>query len=82
MKKFIFVFLFLISIGGFSQPKQKISESDYSNNRIEMADTMRQDGKIYVVVAILATVMIGILIYAAKLDMDISRLEKEIKEKQ
>ena len=48
---------------------------------VDMADTMRSSGKIYVVVAVAAIVMIGILIYLALLDRKISAMEKKIKNK-
>ncbi|MBK6522758.1 MAG: CcmD family protein [Sphingobacteriaceae bacterium] len=47
---------------------------------VEMADSFRADGKIYVVITVLAivfTCIIGILIF---LERKLSRLEKEIKE--
>lgn len=43
---------------------------------VEMADTFRRDGKIYVVVAVLLTILAGIIIYLVRLDRKISRLEK------
>lgn len=43
----------------------------------EMADTMRSDGKIYVVVLVLATIFAGIFAYLIYLDRKISKLEKE-----
>ncbi|HEX8348389.1 MAG TPA: hypothetical protein VF598_00375 [Hymenobacter sp.] len=46
----------------------------------EMADVLRQNGKIYVVVAVIAVVLTGLLIYLISLDRKIGRLEKEIKE--
>jgi len=52
-----------------------------AQDAVEMADTMRSSGKIYVVVAVAAIVMIGILIYLALLDRKISSMEKKIKEK-
>jgi CcmD family protein len=45
-----------------------------------MADVLRQNGKIYVVVAVIAVVLTGLLIYLISLDRKIGRLEKEIKE--
>ena len=39
-------------------------------------------GKIFVVVAVLAVILIGIIIYLFILDRKISRLEKEMDEKQ
>jgi CcmD family protein len=44
---------------------------------VEMADRLRADGKIYVVVAVLLTIFIGILAYVIRLDRKISRLEKK-----
>ncbi len=49
-----------------------------TNESIEMADVMRSNGKIYVVVAIIAIIMIGFVLYLTLLDKKISRLEKEV----
>ena len=46
---------------------------------IEMADQLRADGKIYVVVAVLTVMLIGIFIFLFLLDRKMSRLEKELK---
>jgi len=43
----------------------------------EMADTFRSNGKIYVVVAVMLTILAGIIIYLIRLDRKISRLEKK-----
>jgi hypothetical protein len=48
---------------------------------IEMADALRSDGKIYVVVAVLSLVLAGILFYVIRTDRKISRLEKEMGDK-
>jgi hypothetical protein len=47
-----------------------------------MADTFRQEGKIYVVIAVIGIVfasLIGILVY---LERRISKIEKELNEKE
>ena len=44
---------------------------------IDMADTFRSEGKIYVVVTILSIVFAGIVMYLIRLDRKLSRLEKE-----
>lgn len=44
-----------------------------------MADEMRSNGKIYVVVAVLVTIFIGIVLYLVRLDRKLMRLEKETK---
>ncbi len=46
---------------------------------VDMADTMRKEGKIYVVVAVILTIFAGIIFYLVRLDRKISRLEKEEK---
>jgi CcmD family protein len=52
-----------------------------AQDAVDMADVMRSNGKIYVVVAVAAIVMIGILVYLAVLDRKISAMEKKVKEK-
>jgi CcmD family protein len=43
---------------------------------VEMADRLRADGKIYVVIVVLVTIFLGIVAYVIRLDRKISRLEK------
>ena len=42
----------------------------------EMADVMRSNGKIYVVVAVCLTILIGLFLYVMMLDRKIRRIEK------
>ena len=49
-----------------------------NGNTVEMADTMRSNGRIYVVVAVVLTIFAGIIIYLVRLDRRISKLEKNI----
>lgn len=44
----------------------------------EMADTLRQSGKIYVVVAVIVVVLTGLFFYLISLDRKLARLEKAI----
>ena len=44
---------------------------------VAMADVMRSNGKIYVVVAICLTILIGLFLYVWNVDRKISKLEKE-----
>ena len=46
---------------------------------VEMADTMRSNGKIYVVVGVIAIIFVGLLVYMVMLDRRLSKLEKEEK---
>jgi len=66
MAKYILTTLFLILIN-----------STILSAQTEMADTMRSNGKIYVVVTVLATIFAGIFAYLVILDRKISKLEKE-----
>ncbi len=43
----------------------------------EVADLMRSNGKIYIVVAVCLTILIGLFFYAWTIDRKISRMEKE-----
>lgn len=45
---------------------------------VEMADVMRSNGKIYVVVAIILIVLIGLFVYLFALDKKISRFERKL----
>ena len=45
---------------------------------VEMADAMRENGRIYVVVAVVITIFIGLIIYLVRLDKKITNLEKTI----
>jgi uncharacterized integral membrane protein len=47
------------------------------DEKVEMADTFRSNGKIYVVVAVILTIFAGIIFYLIRLDRKISKLEKE-----
>ncbi len=45
----------------------------------DMADLMRSNGKIYVVVFVIITIFVGIIAYLIRLDNRIRRMEKEFK---
>jgi uncharacterized membrane protein YidH (DUF202 family) len=66
----IFFLLLFTSITSLAQ--------DFNNGeKAEMADSMRSNGKIYVVVAVLLVILAGLIFYLVSLDRKISRLEKE-----
>jgi hypothetical protein len=70
MKKWILIFIGnLFSLSVFSQ--SAASES------IEMADTMRTSGKIYVVVLVILVILAGLILYLIRLDRKIGKLEAE-----
>jgi len=45
----------------------------------EMADVMRSNGKIYVVVAVIISIFIGIIFYLVRLERKMDRLERELR---
>jgi CcmD family protein len=53
--------------------------NDLFAQQVEMADTMRSDGKIYVIVGIILIVLVGLIGYLLLLDRKITKLERELK---
>jgi len=53
-----------------------------SAQEVEMADTMRSEGKIYVVVAIILVVLTGLILYLFLMDRKLTKMEKQFNEKQ
>jgi len=72
MKTKLLIFLFL-TIGSNIAAQTSSIESE------TMADLMRSNGKIYVVVAVVATILIGLIAYMIRVEKKISTLEKEQK---
>jgi CcmD family protein len=48
----------------------------------EMADVMRSEGKIYVVVAIVSVILLGLVGYLVFIERKVSNLEKRLPEKK
>jgi CcmD family protein len=61
---------------------QTIMAQQPVSSGVEMADRLRADGKIWVVVAVISAVFIGIIAYLVRLDRQVGKLEKEVKEKK
>jgi len=53
-----------------------------NNKTIEMADILKQSGKIYVVIAVLSVIFIALSIYLFIQDKKLQELEKKIKDKE
>ncbi|WHZ07577.1 MAG: hypothetical protein OJF59_001330 [Cytophagales bacterium] len=49
---------------------------------VQMADTLRSEGKIYVLVAIIVVILVGLITFLFFTDRKISRLEKQINQKK
>ncbi len=71
MKKLLFTFALLLSASLISFAQD--------NNGVEMATDLRSSGKIYVVVAVLVTIFIGLAFYLFSIDSRLKKIEKEHK---
>jgi hypothetical protein len=71
MKAFFITLLFSM-ITAFAATAQLAENRD-----VEMADQMRAEGKIYVVVAVVLIIFVGMILYLISLDKKISKIEKE-----
>ena len=66
MKKIINVLIaLLLAVPGYSQ-------------QVEMADKMRSEGKIYVLVWIILTILAGLVVYLITIDRKATRLERKL----
>ena len=59
-----------------------ISLTSQAQQEVEMADGMRAEGKIYVVVAIILIVLAGLIVYLAMLDKKVKKLENLLAKRQ
>ena len=67
MKKFLLLSLLLsVSISIFAQ----------DSNGVDMATELRSSGKIYVVVAVLAVIFLGLAFYLFSMDNRLKKIEK------
>ncbi|GMQ26405.1 hypothetical protein Aoki45_30870 [Algoriphagus sp. oki45] len=78
MKKLFVLILLMFSLNLSAQDKIEVTEADYSNSTVEMADQMRADGKIYVLVGIILIIFAGMVVYIINTDRKISKLEKNL----
>lgn len=65
--------LFLLSLLSFFT----IQSQAQSTNMVEMADVLRSSGKIYVVVAVMSIVFMGIVFYLFSIDQRLKKIEKD-----
>lgn len=65
-------FVLMLSVFVYAQDSLK-------NEKPQMADSFRSSGKIYVVVAVLVIILIGLFLYLVNTDKKITRIEKKIK---
>jgi hypothetical protein len=79
MRKALFTALFIFTLGfGMGQDKYEITSDDYGNAEVQMADTFRKEGKIYVVVGVTLLILAGLFAFTVSTDRKISRLERMV----
>ncbi len=66
------VLLFLVMIGLVTNAQETMAEPT-------MADNFRAEGKIYVVIAVMATVFLCVLIYLMAIERRLKKLENDLK---
>ena len=76
MKKILILMMVLYCLNGMAQQNYQSPEE----TKVEMADKLRSNGKIYVVVAVMSTVLIGVISYLVILDRRIDNLEQNSEE--
>ena len=69
LKKILFAALLLIV--------SVIVKAQDGEKKVEMADLMRSNGRIYVVVAVMLTILIGLVLYVVRIDRKITKLERD-----
>lgn len=85
MLKYIFSLLLLLASAPTVTRAQATTETTVSATTeaaasdVEMAGALRRDGKIYVVVAVILTVLGGLLFYLIRLDRKVSKLEQQLR---
>ncbi len=82
LKYLLFLFILTLANPVLSQAQTAVATEEAvatGNSDVEMAETLRRDGKIYVVVAVIITVLAGLIIYLIRVDSKVSRLEKQLK---
>lgn len=81
--RIVAVWCFILCTSAGIQQVQAQTESTttvVAEPEVEMADVLRQDGKIYVVVAVLLTVLVGLILYLVSLDRKVGKLEEQLKD--
>lgn len=72
MKTKLMIFLLLITVNSL------VAQTTAIENET-MASTMRSNGKIYVVVAVVTTILIGLIAYMFRVEKKISSIENDLK---
>ena len=68
--KTIFSLLLVLLVSIFVQAQEGTAKTGFG-------ETMRSSGRIYVVIAVILTILIGLILYLVRLDKKMSKMEKE-----
>ena len=68
--KTIFSVFMMLLISIFIQAQDRTTKTGFG-------ETMRSNGRIYVVIAVILTILIGLILYLVRLDRKIRKFEKE-----
>ncbi len=68
--KAIFSLFILLLITMFVNAQEGTAKTDFG-------ETMRSNGRIYVVIAVILTILIGLILYIVRLDRKMSKMERE-----
>ncbi len=71
MRKYIFFFMVTMIFSALNLVYAQ------DNKPVQMADAMRSNGKIFVVVAVIVILFAGLVLYLVSLDKKITKLERE-----
>ncbi len=78
MKKFVASLILLLTLSFSLVAQENAGASQSKTEEIEMADKFREDGKIYVVVSIVAILFTVLLVYLISLDRKVRKMEDEL----
>jgi K+-transporting ATPase A subunit len=53
-----------------------------AQSEVQMADTMRSEGKIYVVVSIILIILVGLIAYLFLMDRKVKKLEDQLSDRK
>jgi hypothetical protein len=73
------IYAFGLLFIGWTWSLKAMAQDGAADRKVEMADSFRANGKIYVVIAVALIILLGLLFYVSRLDRKISKYEKEVK---
>ena len=73
------IYNLFLSMAGLAISLTSTAQDSVTMKKVEMADAFRANGKIFVVIAVLITILLGLMLYMIRLDRKIGKLEKESK---